>query len=149
MRIGDADRTAVADQLAGHFAQGRLTVEELDERLAATWQARTQADLAAPLRDLPATARPEPAPRGRRTPSRAARVGLAVHAIAYVTVIAGLWVLWALTGAGHPWPLWPMLGWGLHVVGHRAQVHLCARRAPAAGGATGCAGTPAPRSPGG
>ena len=128
VRVGDAERTVVADRLSAHFARGRLTLAELDERLTETWQARTRADLAVPLRDLPA-AEP-PAPRPRRVPSPAARIGFVVHAAVYVLVIIGLWIVWALTGAGHPWPVWPMLGWGLHLIGHHAQVKLCAKLAP-------------------
>jgi hypothetical protein len=129
MRVGDADRTVVADQLSAHFAQGRLTVAELDERLAVTWQARTRADLAVPLRDLPAADEAPSVPRPRRVPSPTARIGLAAHAAAYVVIISGLWIVWALTAGGHPWPVWPMLGWGLHLIGHRAQVQLCAKPA--------------------
>jgi len=33
VRVGDADRDAVATQLREHFADGRLTLEELNERL--------------------------------------------------------------------------------------------------------------------
>lgn len=35
------------------------------------------------------------------------------HLAAYVIVNAGLVVIWALSGAGYFWPIWPILGWGI------------------------------------
>ena len=37
VRVGDADREAVAAQLREHYADGRLTLEELNERLDQTF----------------------------------------------------------------------------------------------------------------
>jgi hypothetical protein len=31
---------------------------------------------------------------------------------AYLSVMALLVAIWALTGAGYFWPVWPALGWG-------------------------------------
>jgi hypothetical protein len=53
MRVGDAEREATAGELREHFASGRLTQEEFDERLNQTFAAKTKADLDAVLRDLP------------------------------------------------------------------------------------------------
>jgi hypothetical protein len=58
VRVGDADREAVAAQLREHFADGRLTHEELNERLDQTFAAKTKADLSTVTRDLPQAARP-------------------------------------------------------------------------------------------
>jgi DNA-binding transcriptional ArsR family regulator len=53
MRIGDADRDAAAATLGEHFAQGRLTLDELDARLHATLTAATYGELSQAARDLP------------------------------------------------------------------------------------------------
>jgi Domain of unknown function (DUF1707) len=53
IRVGDADRDATATQLREHYAAGRLTLDELNERLEQTFAARTGADLKAVMRDLP------------------------------------------------------------------------------------------------
>jgi hypothetical protein len=39
----------------------------------------------------------------------------------YLAVMALLWLIWLATGAGHPWPVWPMLGWGIGVAGHAGR----------------------------
>jgi hypothetical protein len=53
LRIGDAERDAVTEALHEHFAKGRLTREELDERLGSALSARTEGDLREIVRDLP------------------------------------------------------------------------------------------------
>jgi hypothetical protein len=53
-RAADADREAVAEQLRGAVSEGRLDLSELDDRLTATYAARTHAELEAVTADLPA-----------------------------------------------------------------------------------------------
>ena len=53
IRVSDADREHVADRLREHFAQGRLSSEELDERITATLSAKTYGDLRRVMADLP------------------------------------------------------------------------------------------------
>ena len=40
------------------------------------------------------------------------------HLTAYVMVNLMLWTIWALTGGGHPWPIYPMFGWGIGITIH-------------------------------
>ncbi|GAA4380648.1 DUF1707 SHOCT-like domain-containing protein [Nocardioides caricicola] len=61
MRISDADRHHVSEILREAAGEGRLELDELDERLAATYAARTYADLVPITQDLPAQ-RPVHAP---------------------------------------------------------------------------------------
>jgi hypothetical protein len=58
IRIGDAERTEVADRLARHFSDGRLDEAEFGERLDQAMHAKTMADLVRLLADLPS----QPAP---------------------------------------------------------------------------------------
>jgi Domain of unknown function (DUF1707) len=58
VRVGDAERDAVAAQLRDHYADGRLTLDELNERLDLAFAAKTKADLNEVMRDLPHVARP-------------------------------------------------------------------------------------------
>jgi hypothetical protein len=75
IRTSDADRERVTTRLRDHFAEGRLTREELDERVTVALNARTFGELRRVLVDLP-----EPAPvlQARVVP-RAAGPGLAVR----------------------------------------------------------------------
>lgn len=123
LRVGDAERDAVARLLADHHAAGRLTPEELGQRLDATLTARTQSELATQLADLPAAA-PQAAPKPAERPK--ADPGWRMHLLAYVVTIAALWLVWFLTGAGHAWPIYPMIGWGLGLLGHRTGGSACA-----------------------
>ena len=63
IRVSDADREGVAERLREHFAAGRLTSDELEERLTATFSAKTAGDLRPVLADLP-----EPVPAGMQAP---------------------------------------------------------------------------------
>jgi hypothetical protein len=56
LRVSDADRERVAERLRDAAGEGRLTVEELDERLERAYGARTGSDLAPLTADLPAAA---------------------------------------------------------------------------------------------
>ena len=119
VRIGDAERDRVIDQLADHHAAGRLTLAEFEDRMAAASTARTGADLAVLTADLPAST----APPAVRSPARPAARGLRLDPAVrtYLAVMALLWVIWLVTGAGYPWPVWPMLGWGIGVAGHQGR----------------------------
>jgi Domain of unknown function (DUF1707) len=55
LRASHADRDLVAEQLRVAAGDGRLSPEELDERLELALTARTYAELAAVVADLPAT----------------------------------------------------------------------------------------------
>jgi class 3 adenylate cyclase len=66
VRLGDTDREQVAALLREHCVEGRLTLDEFSSRLDALYVARTDAELAAVLRDLPESTT-EPAPGKRRS----------------------------------------------------------------------------------
>ena len=69
LRIGDAERDTAMTQLREHFVAGRLTFDELTERIDAALVAKTQRQVDRLLADLP---RP---PRARPRRARAARPG--------------------------------------------------------------------------
>jgi hypothetical protein len=56
----DADRDIAADILCAAVGDGRLTLDELDERLGAALSARTVTELAALIADLPGRRCPPP-----------------------------------------------------------------------------------------
>ena len=53
IRISDADRERAAARLQQALAEGRITLSELEERLAVVYAARYAADLLPPFADLP------------------------------------------------------------------------------------------------
>ena len=52
------------------------------------------------------------------------RAAFKVHALTYVLVNAGFWGLYLFMSTQswgyrvHPWPIWPMLGWGIGLASH-------------------------------
>jgi len=46
------------------------------------------------------------------------RVEFRSHLIVYCITNAAFWVIWFLTGSGYPWPIWPLVGWGIGLVFH-------------------------------
>lgn len=53
IRVSDADRERVTARLREHYAEGRLTSEELEERISAALAAKTYGDLRRVMADLP------------------------------------------------------------------------------------------------
>ena len=118
VRASDAEREHHAELLREHAAQGRLTVDELDERLDRVYAARTRGELAPVVADLPLPEAPERPRRERQRPR------LRHELVPYLAVNLVLIAIWAATGAGYFWPIWPLLGWGLGLMGP------CARAVP-------------------
>ena len=78
LRISDADRHQVAELLREAAGEGRLDLDELDERLAAAYAAKTYADLVPITADLPAhphSTAPAPVRSNLPTMSETKRVG--------------------------------------------------------------------------
>jgi hypothetical protein len=59
--------------------------------------------------------------RGERA-ARGARASFRIHATVYVAVQLMLVVVWAATGMGHPWFVYPLFGWGIGLAAHYAAV---------------------------
>ena len=61
-----------------------------------------------------------------------ARVGFRMHLRSYLIINSGLWLIWALTTFAigrstdyvpFPWPLFPMIGWGIGLASHYFSVY--------------------------
>ena len=117
LRTSDAERDQVAGTLREHAAQGRLSVDELAERLERVYAARTRGELAPLTADLPSTRRP-----------KARRAGLRAHGRSFLLVNLLLIAVWAATGAGYFWPIWPLLGWGIGLGSHAFGCRRTPRR---------------------
>jgi hypothetical protein len=113
LRASDAERESTVTLLREHGAAGRLDVDELEQRVGAAYGARTRGELATLLDDLPA--RPRRAAVAPRSQRQRDHHGAHMHGdwSAFVSVSVLLVLIWALTGAGYFWPVWPIAGWGL------------------------------------
>jgi hypothetical protein len=125
MRAGDADREQVLERLRAANAEGRLDLDEFDERVTATLVARTYGELAALTVDLPGeppspdtvVALPPAAPPALREPAGQQPRDLHAAASAWagvsVTTVA-IWAVGCIATASfiHPWWLWVVGPWG-------------------------------------
>jgi hypothetical protein len=80
VRIGDAEREAAATNLREHYARGRLTLEEFQQRLDAVFAAKTDNEVARITADLPhtdpyAAPWPSPQPYGSTAPTYPVGIG--------------------------------------------------------------------------
>jgi len=116
IRIGDAERDRAVSDLGDHFAAGRLSREEFDDRADQAMQARFSSDLTPLFADLP---EPDPEPVSPKPAGGPPPWAYAMWLLPFVMVaaIAGAVLLHA-----------PFLIWGLvwvavilKITGHRRQ----------------------------
>ena len=125
LRASDEQRERAAREIREHFAAGRLTDEELSERVQAIYSARTQRELQSLLADLPqlpATAAELKAEIAQRRSQLQRRLIQETGGGAALFVVCV--VIWLASGAhGQFWPIWvalvtliPLLrnGWRLY-----------------------------------
>jgi hypothetical protein len=127
MRASDADRDKVAEELREHCAQGRITMDELQERLEAVYAAKTLGALRDVTADLPETDLYElPVPAtlkagvapARRPSAALDRPGLRGGPLAvYTTVNLITFTIWLITCVStgellFPWWIWVAGPWG-------------------------------------
>lgn len=127
MRASDADRDRVAERLREATAEGRLRPEELEERLDATFSARTYGQLDTLVADLPARRAVRPWELEWIRPALA----LAVAILVALAVAATLVLL--ITGLLAMWGVWLALGWWFVVHRRRAREVRSARSLRASG----------------
>ena len=152
MSISESERDRTVKALTRHCGDGRLTLDELEERIELAFAAQTTAELHELVRDLPKddllavtgvspspALQPHPSPisatparQHHRPPSskKAGEVALRVHATVFVAVMALLVAIYLLTDpGGYFWPIWPAMPWGM-ALGIHAGVHkaVCAVR---------------------
>jgi hypothetical protein len=123
MRASDGDRDKFADLLRENYAVGRLTQDELNERLEGVYAAKTLGGLQQLTADLPehdlydlpipASQKASLAPVSRGTSLYQA--GLRASWATWASVNLICFVIWALTsldGVEPPWFLWVAGPWG-------------------------------------
>jgi hypothetical protein len=109
VRASDAERDSAAATLQEHFVQGRLTLDELQERLDSVLAARTHGQLDLIFSDMPRLppqlVRPEPA-EPPVFPARYAAVAIMIIVMAVWLVLAA-WFSQRGYGYGYGYPPTP------------------------------------------
>ena len=107
LRTSDKEREQVAEILRAAMTEGRLTLEEGEERLGAVYAAKYRDELIPLTADLPGQGRPALA----ETPAAraATRRGLRRHTGMVVSIALILTGLWILSGAHFFWPVIPLV----------------------------------------
>jgi hypothetical protein len=130
LRASDADRDGVTERLRKAATEGRLTTEELDERLSAALRAKTYGELDPLLADLPT----RNAPAKRRNTGRKLDISHPVTAtvvgVAAITVAMAAVAIVAMIGAA--WLAWCVFAW-IFFGARRHRHRHWARRAPTRG----------------
>ena len=91
VRVSDAERHEVVERLSRHTGEGRLTLDEFEERVEAALEAKTRGELDTTMRGLPSSS----VQRTRRFDvGDAFRPIAAIALIALAIVAMGAWVLW-------------------------------------------------------
>ena len=108
VRASDEDRERAADEIREHFAAGRLTDEELNDRLSTVYGARTEEELRAVRSDLPQL---PASPAQQRAQLAQRRATLQRHLLQQAGGSVGVFALctfiWLGSGAnGQFWPMW-------------------------------------------
>lgn len=114
-RAADVDRDAVAERLREAVTEGRLDLDEFDDRLGRTYAAKTYGELDKLVGDLPRQRAAPVAETGRDR--RAMRGWLAETWRPWstvVTICAAVWLLTVMLSQQpiYPWPLWVAVPWG-------------------------------------
>lgn len=112
IRVSDAEREQLVEELHEHTVAGRLTAEELEERLGAVYAARTRDHLDALRADLPiSTVAVRQALVERKSRLRRRLVQEAGGSATASLVCVGVWL--ASGAQGDFWPIWVILFTGL------------------------------------
>jgi hypothetical protein len=131
VRVGDHERDKAITCLGQAFAQGYLSLQEYEGRLARAQEAQTAGALNQPLSDLPVKQIAWADPRRREARFAVARRGVRIHLAAYLAAAVLMIGIWVATAAGvgvyYFWPVWPILGMGAGWVSHALGVQACAK----------------------
>ena len=109
-RSSTVERERIASILRAAAEAGLLTLDEADERMGVCYQSQYRDELAPLVADLPDRGRglipPDPEEEAQRR--RTDRESIGGHAGFIVFVSAVLVTIWAATGGGFFWPLFPL-----------------------------------------
>ena len=112
IRASDADRERIVEILRQHTAEGRITADEFEDRMAAAYGAKTVGALAELTTDLPvdlaehSRRKAELAKQARPRKPVSRKIREEFSGLASLGVV--LTVVWVISGGGYFWPAWPL-----------------------------------------
>lgn len=111
LRASDQEREHAASEIREHYAAGRLTSAEFEERVQAAYGARTQSELDALSADLPALPPKPPTTMERARDTFKFNTGVLVrNASGGLSAFVICTAIWLAAGAhGSFWPVWVLL----------------------------------------
>ena len=134
VRVGDRDRENTATLLGQALAEGYIDMPEYERRLQSAFAAQTANELRLLMADLPVAALRRSDPRRRAARQAAARMSVRLHLAAYLTMVVVVLAVWLAVGlsagAWYFWPVWPILGAGIGLIGHAVPVRLALPNLP-------------------
>ncbi len=164
LRVSDEQRDRAAQEIREHFAAGRLTDDELSDRVQAAYSARTEQE----LRTLLPTCPSSPRRRRKQKAELAARRSMlqrrmlqeAGGGLGLFVICTAIWARGRSTRHGQFWPIWvllvaliPLLRNGWRLYGPRrssTRSNASSTRAVAStSSAPSCAATPTTAPPDG
>lgn len=151
LRVGDFERDDATARLSDHFAAGRLSRSEFDERTTQAFSARTRGELDDVMVDLPSTSA-DTGPLEMVVTANDTDVVQRSEAAQWRTSMLAPWmifgvffvILWAVTGGGYFWPMWPIMGWGIGVAVSGVRAHAGHRTLPPGPPSSGTETRPTP-----
>ena len=130
VRVSDADRRRTIDELRRHTADGRLDLDEFDERVGEVYAAKTRAELERTLRELPRLSPPlapgRPRVAGASGPLRRCVLLTAAVILVVGVISVGRFLFFPFFFFPFFFPLWPLffMGvWAFRHTGHAGRDH--------------------------
>jgi Domain of unknown function (DUF1707) len=104
LRVSQVERDRVVERLRANAGDGRLDMDELEERVEAALAAKTWRELEVLVADLPRERPPRPPRAAVRAVAAGSLAGAALPLLGGIAVIA-------LAPAGFAWIGWTAIGW--------------------------------------
>jgi hypothetical protein len=125
IRASDGERDKVASAIQAATAEGRLTMEEADERLEQLFATKYRHELAQLTADLPAEEPTRQADAAAPTGSGSRMIGRVPLGLAIHGAIVAVWsvlliVRWTASDVPFFWPIFPMFWMGVSLLIHAA-----------------------------
>ena len=105
-------------RLRQRYVEGRITLAEFEESVGGVYSPLGSQGDRDRIHEHGSPLGPTVRPLTPAGASHRAGAEVRAHVRSYVLVMVMLVGIWAMTGMGYFWPIWPMMGWGIGVTSH-------------------------------